>query len=101
MPWIVDDLVAPELARMVGHHLIVEENRLSDQPHADALHRRYCNFWRVDSELELNAARVGLPTKRAARKPARAPEDAATPISVDTPPKRRVPRAKAKAPAAD
>ena len=24
MPGIVDDLVAPELARMVGHHLIVE-----------------------------------------------------------------------------
>jgi hypothetical protein len=46
--------------------------RLSDQEHAEALHRRYCDFWLVDGALELNAARFGLPTKRAARKPAKA-----------------------------
>jgi hypothetical protein len=29
--------------------------RLSDQEHAEALHRRYCDFWLVDGELELAA----------------------------------------------
>jgi hypothetical protein len=72
--------------------------RLSDPAHADALHRRYCDFWLVDGELELNAARVGLPAKRAARKPVQRPEELANPIPVETPPKRRN---KTKAPAAD
>ncbi|MGC2225098.1 MAG: hypothetical protein WA624_23390 [Methylocella sp.] len=80
---------------------VIETIRLSDQEHAEALHRRYCDFWLVDGELELNAPRFGLPAKRSARKPASAPEDAANPIPVETPPKRRVSRAKPKTPAAD
>src|ERR1019366_10795514 len=53
---------------------VIDVIRLSDPEHADALHRRYCDFWLVDGELELNAARFSLPAKRRARKPA-APED--------------------------
>jgi hypothetical protein len=80
---------------------VIEVIRLSDPEHADALHRRYCDFWLVDGELELNAARFGLPAKRPARKPAKAPEDPADPIPAETPPKRRASRSKPKAPAAD
>ena len=77
---------------------VIEVIRLSDPAHAEALHRRYCDFWLVDGELELNAARFGLPAKRPARKPATAPEDAADTIPVETPPKRL---RKLKTPAAD
>ena len=53
---------------------VIEVIRLSDQEHAEALHHRYCNFWLVDSELELNAPTFGLarPRKRQRRKPANA-----------------------------
>jgi hypothetical protein len=77
---------------------VIEVIRLCDPAHAEALHRRYCDFWLVDGELELNAARVGLPAKRAARKPVQRPEELANPIPVEMPPKRRN---KTKAPAAD
>jgi hypothetical protein len=80
---------------------VIEVIRLSDPAHAEALHHRYADFWLVDGALELNAPRLGLPAKRSARKPASAPEDAANPIPVETPPKRRVSRAKPKTPAAD
>jgi len=46
---------------------VIEVIRLSDPEHAEALHRRYCDFWLVDVELELNAARFGVPAKRTAR----------------------------------
>jgi hypothetical protein len=75
---------------------VIEVIRLSDPEHAEALHRRYCDFWLVDGELELNAARFGLPAKRPARQPAQAPEDAANPNPV-----RRASRRKPKVPAAD
>jgi hypothetical protein len=75
--------------------------RLSDPEHAEALHHRYCDFWLVDGELELNAPRFGLPAKRTARQPAQAPEDTANPNPVALPPKRRASRRKPKAPAAD
>jgi hypothetical protein len=77
---------------------VIEVIRLSDPAHADALHRRYCDFWLVDGELELNAAQVGLPAKRPPRKPAQALDHAANPSPVETPPKSRN---KTKAPAAD
>ena len=51
---------------------VIEVIRLSDQAHAEALHRRYCDFWLVDGELELNVPRFGAPAKRPARKPATA-----------------------------
>jgi hypothetical protein len=38
--------------------------RLSDHEHADALHNRYCDFWKVEAELERNAPQFGLVTKR-------------------------------------
>jgi hypothetical protein len=52
----------------------IEVIRLSDPAHADALHHRYCDFWLVDRELELNAPTFGLarPHKRQRRKPANA-----------------------------
>jgi hypothetical protein len=77
---------------------VIEVIRLSDPAHAEALHRRYCDFWLVDGELELNAAQVGLPAKRLPRKPAQAPDHPPNPIPVETPPKRLN---KAKAPATD
>jgi hypothetical protein len=80
---------------------VIEVIRLSDPAQADALHHRYCDFWLVDGELELNAARFGLPAKRPARQPAKAPEDAANPIQVEAPIKRSVSRGKAKTPTAD
>jgi hypothetical protein len=61
----------------------------------------YCDFWLVDGELELNAARFGLPAKRPARKPPQAPQDSADLVPAETAPKRCVPRGKPKAPAAD
>jgi hypothetical protein len=80
---------------------VIEVIRLSDPEHAEALHRRYCDFWLVDGELELNAARFGRPAKRTARQPAQAPENLANPVPVETPPKRRASRRKPKAPAVD
>jgi hypothetical protein len=79
---------------------VIEVIRLSDPPHAEALHRLYCDFWLVDGELELNVPQFGRPAKRPARKPASAPEDATNPIPAETPPK-RVSRAKPKTPAAN
>jgi hypothetical protein len=61
---------------------VIEVIRLSDQAHAEALHRRYCNFWLVDGALELNAPTFGLalPRTRQRRKPAaRADGSAVTP----------------------
>jgi hypothetical protein len=53
---------------------VIEAIRLSDPAHAEALHHRYCDFWLVDSELELNAPMFGLarPRTRQRRKPANA-----------------------------
>jgi hypothetical protein len=53
---------------------VIEMIRLSDPEHAEALHRRYCDFWRVDAELERNAPTFGLarPRTRQRRKPANA-----------------------------
>ena len=53
---------------------VIEAIRLSDPAHADALHHRYCDFWLVDGELELNAPTFGLarPRARQRRKPANA-----------------------------
>ena len=46
---------------------VIEVIRLIDNAHAEALHRRYCDFWLVDGELELNVPRLSLPAKRPAR----------------------------------
>jgi hypothetical protein len=77
---------------------VIEVIRLSDQAHAEALHRRYCDFWLVDGELDLNAAQFGLPPKGTPSTPATAPEDAANPIPAATLPKRRVSRGMMKIP---
>lgn len=37
----------------------IEAIRYSDPSHADALYRRYCDFWAVDGELELNSPSFG------------------------------------------
>ena len=61
---------------------VIETIRLSDPAHAEALHHRYCDFWLVDRELELNAPAFGLalPRTRQRRKPAaRADGSAVTP----------------------
>jgi hypothetical protein len=53
---------------------VIEVIRLSDPAHAEALHHRYCDFWLVDGELELNAPAFGLarPRTRQRRKPVNA-----------------------------
>lgn len=59
----------------------IEAIRYSDPSHAEALYRRYCDFWAVDGELELNAPSFGSRRKTAARTPANAidKDDAALP----------------------
>jgi hypothetical protein len=54
---------------------VIEVIRLSDPAHADALHHRYCDFWLVDRELELNAPTFGVarPRMRQRRKRRRSP----------------------------
>jgi hypothetical protein len=53
---------------------VIETIRLSDPAHAEALHRRYCDFWLVDAELERKAPTFGLarPRTRQRREPANA-----------------------------
>jgi hypothetical protein len=53
---------------------VIEVIRLSDPAHAEALHRRYCDFWLVDGALEQNAPTFGLtlPRARQRRKPVNA-----------------------------
>src|ERR1700730_9817617 len=68
----------PEDGKIRLVHLVVEDVieviRLSDPAHAEALNHRYCDFWLVDGELELNAPTFGLarPRTRQRRKPANA-----------------------------
>lgn len=38
---------------------LIEVLRLYDPEHAAALHRRYCDWWLLDGELELNAPKFG------------------------------------------
>ena len=44
--------------------------RLCDSAHADALHRRYCDWWLVDGEIELAAPAFGSIAKPIVRKAA-------------------------------
>ena len=69
---------------------VMETIRLNDEAHAQALHRRYCDFWMVDRELELNAPAFGLPPKRALPKPARSEDGKANAVPAAPPAKRRV-----------
>jgi hypothetical protein len=72
---------------------VIETIRLSDPAHAQSLHRRYCDFWLVDGELELNEPRFSLPAKRQARKLVQPQGDSGEK------PKRRASRKELKAPA--
>jgi hypothetical protein len=83
---------------------VIETIRHSDQAHAEALHRRYCDFRLVDGEMELNAPRFGLSKKRMSSAPAAAPNKLAAPDETiaQVPagsPKRRVSKGTSKAPA--
>ncbi len=62
---------------------VIETIRLSDPAHAEALHRRYCNFWLVDGALELNAPTFGQarPRTRQRRKSAARADGSAVPKS--------------------
>lgn len=63
----------------------IEKIRRDDPDHAEALHRRYCDFWLVDGEMELNA-RSFTPTRKRKRIEANNPVHEA---SIVTPRKRR------------
>jgi hypothetical protein len=39
---------------------LIETIRLCDQEHANALHHRYCDWWRIDAEIEKHALIFGL-----------------------------------------
>ena len=69
--------------------------------HANALHRRYCDFWLVDGEMELNAPRIGSPRNQ----PAFSRKNRGTTRPFPQPSRRhqerRVPKGKAKASIAD
>ncbi len=45
---------------------VIEKIRRDDPEHANALYRRYCDFWLVDGEIELSARPVKKANKRAA-----------------------------------
>jgi hypothetical protein len=64
---------------------VIEVIRLSDPAHAEALHHRYCDFWLVDGELELNAPTFGpaRPHKRQRRKPANGLTDRRSPQVIE------------------
>jgi hypothetical protein len=78
---------------------VIAAIRISDKAHAEALNRRYCDFWLVDGEMELNAPRFGAQAKRNTASESNAPEDAATLVPDKTRPKRRVSRGETKPPA--
>jgi hypothetical protein len=48
---------------------VIEAIRRKDSAHADALHRRYCDFWLVDGEMELNASRAPAQKRRVKTQP--------------------------------
>jgi hypothetical protein len=47
---------------------LIETIRLCDNEHADALHHRYCDWWKIDREIEKHAPTFGL--KKRSRKTA-------------------------------
>lgn len=61
--------------------------RLCDPSHADALHRRYCDWWLVDGEIELEAPAFGSVAKPIIRK---AVNGAGSPAPEKTTRKKRV-----------
>lgn len=63
----------------------IETIRLTDPVHADALYRRYCDFWLVDGEMELNAPLFGA--LRNAKKIE--PATPAAPLALPAPQKKR------------
>lgn len=68
-------LLAPPDGRKVRFLNITLEQmiaviRLCDSAHADALHRRYCDWWLVDGEIELTAPAFGSIAKPIVRKAA-------------------------------
>lgn len=71
---------------------VVDKIRRDDPHHAAALHRRYCDFWLVDGEMELNAPSF-VPTRKRATGDA---GKAALAASTETPRKRRAVADKAK-----
>ena len=75
----------------------IEAIRLSDKGHAKALHRRYCDFWLVDGEIELNAPSFGMRPKRAADKTADMSGEASAEATVGAHAKRLAPGRKRKA----
>ena len=81
---------------------VIDVIRRHDTAHADALHRRYCDFWLVDGVMELNAPRIGSPTNQPASEPEKSEDNATLSSAVATPPKKgRVPKGKEKASIAD
>ena len=71
----------------------IETIRLCDPVHADALYRRYCDFWLVDGELELNAPLFGAlrKTGRAKVVPPAAPLSLPSPTATTKKRRRRKP----------
>ena len=78
--------------RFIGLTLeeVIDTIRESDAAHADALHERYCNFWRVDRELEARLQQIGAPKKPVAD----ARENESAPESITTLRKKRYQREK-------
>jgi hypothetical protein len=55
----------------------IKKIRLTDPNHADALYRRYCDFWLVDGEMELSAPLFGALRKTEKSAPAESSVSAA------------------------
>jgi hypothetical protein len=75
---------------------VIEAIRRRDPSHGGALHRRYCDFWLLDGEMELNAPSFGMRPKRAAEKKPDTSGAAPAEASVGTHAKRLAPRRKRK-----
>ena len=81
--------------RFIGLTLeeVIDTIRESDAAHADVLHERYCNFWRVDRELEMSLRQIGAPKDSVAD----ARENESAPELITTLRKKWVSKVKAKA----
>jgi hypothetical protein len=69
--------------------------RRDDAAYAEALHRRYCDFWLVDGEMELNSRPFSAAQKQAPD----GVEKQANTVPVEMPRKRRAAAKKSKKPA--
>ena len=68
---------------------LIEAIRLNDPDHAQALYRRYCDFWLVDGEMELHAASMSRPRKKKRTTVATSTSDPSSRVATSKPRRKR------------